>query len=399
MSSASGKKNRHSITFILAVAWVSVLVCCVFFADFLANQNPIAINLPGEGWVITIFGVPPGIDPEQHEVIRAPIGYSPEQLDFKAARFRPFFLAEEGKYEPSHLLGTDELGRDIFSGLIHGTRTSIFVAFFAMLFATFNGVLIGGVAGFVGDKGLRLSRRWVISVAVWLLLGWYYGYYIRQYLLSHSWEQGFGQGMLATLISLLFVVIAGGFAFLLYFLLRKNPWATRAFSIPVDMLMQRVVEVFTSIPQLFLILAIITIASPSLFLFAMIIGFTFWTNIARLVRAEMIRIREYTYVEAARAIGLSNFWVFVKHALPNVYKMIAIYFAFGLASTIIMESTLSFIGAGIPPDTMSWGKMLSKFSMLDWWKSVIPGAAIIITVLSFHRLGESVNYRNRIRHL
>lgn len=399
MSKGEVKLKRHSVTFILAVIWVILLVTCVFFADFIANQNPIAIKLPDEGWVLTIFGVPPGIDPSQYEAVYAPVRYSPEQLDFEAARFHPFFLAAEGRYDPGHPLGTDELGRDIFSGLIHGTRTSIFVAFFAMLFATFNGVLIGGVAGFIGDRGLRLSRRLIMAVLAALSLSWYYAWYIRQYILEQAWEQGALQGIGATLLSLFFVLLAAGVAFLLHRILAKSRWATKAVIVPVDMIVQRVVEVFTSIPQLFLILTIITIASPSLFLFAMIIGFTFWTNIARLVRSEMIRIREYTYVEAARAIGLSNFWVFVKHALPNVYKMIAIYFAFGLASTIIMESTLSFIGAGIPPDTVSWGKMLSKFSMLDWWKSVIPGAAIIVTVLAFHRLGESVNHRNRLRHL
>lgn len=398
MTAGKTHTPKRSVSYYLAIIWVSLLVICVFFADFIANENPILLH-NNSGWLLTIYGVPPSINQEEYHAINAWVGYSPDQLDYDAARYKPFFLKGDGPYDDTHLLGTDELGRDILSGLIHGTRTSIFVAFLAMLFATFNGVVLGGLSGFVGDRGVKVSWRLLASIALSAGLSYFYAWYVRQYSLSDAFSQGLGAALLQLGISLLMIVPCIGLGWLAYLLLTRKGYLSRQIHLPVDLILQRVIELFTSIPRLFLILAIVTIASPSLFLFAMIIGLTFWTSVAKLVRAEMIKIREYTYVEAAKAIGLSNFWIFMRHALPNVYKMIAIYFAFGLASTIMMESTLSFLGAGIPADTVSWGKMLSKFSMLDWWKSVIPGAAIILTVLAFHRLGERNHFRNKFRHL
>ena len=116
-----------------------------------------------------------------------------------------------------------------------------------------------------------------------------------------------------------------------------------------------------------------------------------------MVRGEMVRVREYTYIEAAKAIGVPTLLIFMRHALPNVWRMILVSFLFGLASTIMMESTLSFLGAGLPPETVSWGKLLSKFSMINWWKSVFPGTVIFLTILSFHTLAKELGRGHNIK--
>ncbi len=123
-----------------------------------------------------------------------------------------------------------------------------------------------------------------------------------------------------------------------------------------------------------------------------VIGFTSWTGIARFIRAELLRVRSLEYIEAANALGFSSTRTLLRHAIPNSLSPVLIAVAFGIASAILVESILSFLGIGVPAETVTWGSLLStarKYSQ-DWWLAVFPGFAIFITVTVFNLIGEGL---------
>ena len=123
-----------------------------------------------------------------------------------------------------------------------------------------------------------------------------------------------------------------------------------------------------------------------------IIGLTGWTGIARFIRAELLKVRNLEYIEAAHALGYSESRTLLKHAIPNSLSPVLISIAFGIASAILVESTLSFLGIGVPAETMTWGSMLSsaRQSPSAWWLAIFPGFAIFITVTWYNLVGEGL---------
>ncbi len=171
------------------------------------------------------------------------------------------------------------------------------------------------------------------------------------------------------------------------------PFLGKRVSVPVDLILSRFIEVMVSIPVLFLIISISSIVShPSIYIVMMIIGLTSWTGIARFIRAEMLRIRSLEYIEAARALGYSEGRVILRHAIPNALSPVLITIAFGIAAAILIESTLSFLGVGVSPETVTWGSLLAEArqSPSAWWLAILPGTAIFLTVTIFNLIGEAL---------
>ena len=161
----------------------------------------------------------------------------------------------------------------------------------------------------------------------------------------------------------------------------------------MDIIIMRLIEVVNSIPLLVLILAIVSIIEkPSVLFVMVIIGSVSWTGIAKFIRAELLRIRRLEYIEAAQAFGYSDFRIIIKHAIPNALAPVFIAIAFGVATAILMEAFLSFIGVGIPDDQVTWGSLLrlSRDKFSAWWLAVFPGFAIFITVTIFNLIGEGL---------
>lgn len=213
----------------------------------------------------------------------------------------------------THLLGTDELGRDLLSRIIWGSRVSLKVGFVAVGIAILIGVIIGSLAGFYGGK--------------------------------------------------------------------------------VDAILMRFVDIMLAFPTFFLILAVISILEPNIFTIMVVIGITGWMDVARLVRAEFLSLKERDFIDAAKAIGLNNTRLIYRHILPNALSPVFVAATFGVAGAILTESGLSFLGLGVQPPDPSWGNILTSGKdniEVAWWLSLFPGLAILITVLSYNLVGEGL---------
>jgi peptide/nickel transport system permease protein len=161
----------------------------------------------------------------------------------------------------------------------------------------------------------------------------------------------------------------------------------------VDSVLMRFVDIMLCFPTFFLILAVIAMLEPSIWYIMIIIGLTGWMGVARLVRAEVLSIKERDFVLAAKAIGASDFRILFRHVLPNAMSPVLVSATLGVAGAILTESALSFLGIGVQPPTPSWGNILTSgkdYIEFAWWLSLFPGLAILVTVLSYNLLGEGI---------
>ncbi|HRZ27950.1 MAG TPA: ABC transporter permease [Spirochaetota bacterium] len=161
----------------------------------------------------------------------------------------------------------------------------------------------------------------------------------------------------------------------------------------VDLVVSRLIEIMMCFPTFFLILTILALWGPSLASVMVVIGITSWPGIARIVRGEFLRLKEGDYVMASRALGARDSWIIFRHILPNSLAPVLVSATFGIASTILTESSLSFLGFGVQPPTPSWGDILNQFrDFIDfaWWLTLIPGFAIFITITAYNLLGEGL---------
>lgn len=163
-----------------------------------------------------------------------------------------------------------------------------------------------------------------------------------------------------------------------------------------DAALSRVVEVVQTFPLVFFLMALLAVLrTQSLWPLILALGVTRWTDVARLVRAEVLALESREFVLAARALGASHARIVLRHLLPNALGPVAIVATFGVGSTILLESALSFLGLGVAPPTASWGELLTQAHRTlvhpgAWWLAVFPGGAIALTVLSVNALGEAL---------
>jgi peptide/nickel transport system permease protein len=194
----------------------------------------------------------------------------------------------------------------------------------------------------------------------------------------HASRLALGIGLVATGIALGLGVLLGGL--MGYF----SGW--------IDMLGMRLVEVFEAVPTLFLLLTFVAFFDRSLYMMMVIIGLTSWPGYARYVRAEFLRLRQLDYVQAAIVAGLPLRSILFRHILPNAAAPVLVAASFGVASAILAEATLSFLGLGLVDDP-SWGQMLNQAvqsSTFNWWMALFPGFAIFMTVFSYNLIGEAL---------
>jgi len=213
----------------------------------------------------------------------------------------------------NHFLGTDQLGRDVFSRMLYGSRVSLSVGFVAVAISIFIGILVGAVAGYYS--------------------GW------------------------------------------------------------IDGVLMRFVDIMLCFPSFFLILTVVAVLGPSLLNVMIVIGITSWMGTSRFVRAEFLSLRERDFTQAAKALGVTDRRIIFRHILPNALAPVFVTATLDVATAILVEAGLSFLGFGVQPPAPSWGNILTEgrtYIFDAWWLTVFPGLAILITVLSFNLLGEGL---------
>jgi len=161
----------------------------------------------------------------------------------------------------------------------------------------------------------------------------------------------------------------------------------------LDNIIMRFTDIMLCFPTFFLILAVVAVWESSIFNIMVIIGLTSWMGVARLIRAEILSLKEREFIQAEKAIGASNLRIITRHLIPNAIGPILVNVTLGIAGAILLESGLSFLGLGIQPPTPSWGNILieAKSTLgVAWWLTVFPGLAILITILGFNLISEGI---------
>lgn len=224
-------------------------------------------------------------------------------------RFTPPVWVQGG--HSSSLLGTDQVGRDILSRIVHGARISLLVGVCAVVVSLVVGVSLGLLSGFIGGR--------------------------------------------------------------------------------LDVALMTVVDVTLSFPQLLLALAFVAALGPSLWTIIVVLGLTGWERYARVVRAEVLALREKDFIEAARAMGVSSSRIVLRHVLPNTFSSIIVMSTLQVAQAILQEAALSFLGVGSGSAYPTWGQMIAlgrDFVSVAWWLPTFPGLAILTTVLAINLVGD-----------
>ncbi len=394
------RKNRLAVWSLRALY---VLLFIALFADFIANEKPLYCKIEGKTYfpVFKQYAVDLGWTHWDARFANADwqtlkydaalfplIPYSATTLDRKNMSYvSPTKKQNIPSNRFRHWLGTDQIGHDILAGMIAGTRVAMLVGVVSMAIATVIGIFFGAVAGYFGDDHLKVSRIRLILTIIALLLGIFYGFIVRTYAFS---EGSFGVELFKSMGILIGILLVFN---LLASLLKQIPILGKKIAIPADMLVMRFIEVLNSIPALLLILSVVAvIRQPSILYVMAIIGLIRWTGIARFIRAELLKIRHLNYIEAAQAMGFRDWRIILRHALPNALTSVLIAIAFGVASSILLEAFLSFLGVGVAAEQVTWGTMLNtaRRAPSAWWLAVFPGLAIFFTVTIFNLLGEGL---------
>ncbi|HAV29151.1 MAG TPA: hypothetical protein DCW93_04435 [Saprospirales bacterium] len=319
--------------------------------------------------------------------IMPPIPYSSDQLNSRVnVSVGPLDNQEVSSLRYRHWFGTDQLGRDVLAGLVHGTNIAVKVGLLSVFFSLLLGLYLGLLSGYFGDNGWKINIFALLIGTLIKALGLYYILY----------PLVVDPGLFYYLILALIVTV------LQLALYKFIPGSTKpSISLPIDLITTKIIEVLNSIPTLFIILAFLAIfTKPSIWNVIIIISIIGWPKFARLVRAEILQIKNIEYIESAKSIGLSDFQIILKHALPNAITSVISITAFAISGAILLESTLSFLGLGIPLDQVSWGSMLAdaRVNFSSWWLALFPGLAIFFVLISFYIIGNQLNEKMNARH-
>ena len=160
-----------------------------------------------------------------------------------------------------------------------------------------------------------------------------------------------------------------------------------------DTTLMRFTDMMLSFPRLVLLIVVIALFEPSIWLVVLVLGLTGWMSVARIVRGEVLSLREREFVQAARVLGMTDWRIILRHVIPNTLAPVIVYTTLGIGNTILVEASLSFLGLGVQPPTPSWGNMISDGRdalVTAWWIATFPGLAIVLTVTAFNLLGDGL---------
>jgi peptide/nickel transport system permease protein len=297
-----------------------------------------------------------------------------------------------------HWLGTDTQGRDVLLSLWVGGRMALWLAICAIAVSLTVGGFLGAVAGYWGND------RWrVRSTIFWMSL---LGLFVSGWICTIMWQQAVARypdtpfGWQAVFILCCFLLIFNAFYMLglvpykIGYISTSNKKRTKLVKVPLDSIVMRSAEVLQSVPGLIFIFAMAALL-PKITMLTMIIliGLRSWPGPARYLRAEVMKIRQMDYVQAASGLGLSDWRVLTRHVLPNAIRPVLAIAALGMGEAILLESALSFLGIGVTDvTTPTWGRMLSeaKNNIVIWWIWLPPGLLIGLIVTGLFAWGEDL---------
>jgi peptide/nickel transport system permease protein len=394
------RKDRLSF---ISLCFLLFMIGVGLFADIIANEKPLYVKIDGQSYFPAFRSMLLGSYDNStfrykniknaESLILPLVPYSPYNQDIIKNKLKgPFDMQKIPSYRWRHWLGTDDLGRDLLSGMIYGVRYALGIGLSSMAIALFIGLFMGTLSAFYGDQGFSLPLHRLLfmlcSVSIILFTIFESRYY--------NWIDALKNGIFDTIYEISILI---GLVFLVWIIEKMalkisllNKWMKLKSNIPLDLIINRSIEVTVSIPVLFLIISLVAVFSSSIFLLIIIIGLTQWTSIARFLRAEILRIKELNYIESAQALGYSDLRIIVKHILPNAITPVLISVSFGVASTVLIEASLSFLGI-VPGNIITWGVLLkgAKEFSAPWWIAVFPGLAIFFTVTVFNLIGEGIS--------
>lgn len=269
------------------------------------------------------------------------------------------------------LFGTDDLGRDVFARMLQGAWVSLTVGFVAVGISVLIGIFLGGLAGYYGQNPIRGG-----AVLAWGLLG---AGVLLLLLGSPGWATA--------------LIVAGLSGWLLAKPERSAVRWLQFETISVDTLIMRLVDIMLCFPSFFLILTVVALLPASIYNIMIVIGLTSWMGVTRFVRAEFLSLREQDFVAAVQALGVSDLRIIFRHMMPNAVAPVLVSATIGIATAILTEAGLSFLGFGVPPPHATWGNILSdgkNFIFDAPWLTFIPGFAILVVVLAFNLFGEGL---------
>ncbi len=161
----------------------------------------------------------------------------------------------------------------------------------------------------------------------------------------------------------------------------------------IDYIIMRFTDIVLCFPTFFLIILVIAFIEPNIYNVMIVIGVTSWPGLARLIRAEVLSLKEREFILVSKMMAISNIKIFFVHILPNIISPLMVYSSLAIGGAILTESALSFLGLGVQPPMPSWGQILTSgkdYIYMAWWLSLFPGIAILVTVLAFNLVGEAI---------
>jgi peptide/nickel transport system permease protein len=380
------KKVKVS-TFRLSALVLMIFTCLAIFGPFIAGDTPI-ICYGKSCWsvpVINVYAHDTRVIPKSNcNCILPLIPYHPNSIDHSTgAGVSPLDAQTSLGWRHRHWLGTDRIGRDIAAGMIHGTGIALKIGLLSVLFAFLIGVSAGMFGAYYKDQCRQLNILQIVLPGVLLFFGIFY--IVTECFL-------FGGGILKALL------LFAGLSVITLVLVRGLSGFTKPLNIGIspDILIVKLIEIRKSFPGIFLLLALTGIFTvPSVWNIILIITLLGWTDFARYARAETLALKEENFIITARVQGLTNQRIIFYHILPNIMPTLIVVACFSFSSAVILESTLSFLGIGLPTEEVTWGKMMAEGrNMRHWWLVVFPGMALFILILCLNIVADRFQFQN-----
>ncbi|MBK8670184.1 MAG: ABC transporter permease [Saprospiraceae bacterium] len=372
-------KSKRNTSFRLSVCVLGLYIAVAVMSPFLAGSKAWICYVNKHLLFPKWQDKTPSIgSPDHNSICIYPIiPYDPLVTNISTdANLSPFSDQPGKSWRNRHWLGTDKLGRDVLSGMIYGTVTALQIGLISIFFAFIIGVTLGILSAYFRDDGISLNMVQLMGVFLAFIMGLFFLYWeLAMYTISQwTWII-----MISCVLLLIYAIKLLG-----------RLKGIKKYPIPFDMMMVKVIEIRKSFPSIFILLTLSSLFSfPSIWNIILIITILGWIDFARYARAETLSVKEENFIVSAKVLGYDAWRIMYKQILPNIMPTLLVVGCFSISSAILLESTLSFLGMGLPVEQVTWGRMMSEGrTMQSWWLVVCPGLALFIIILCLNNIAS-----------